>query len=67
MNDTLKISYIQTELIWEHPHANRAVFEEKIAACPKDTEVIILPEMFNTGFSMNAEANAEEVPGFWNG
>ena len=61
MNDTLKISYIQTELIWEHPNANRAVFEEKIAACPKDTEVIILPEMFNTGFSMNAEANAEDV------
>jgi predicted amidohydrolase len=61
MSDTLKITYIQTELIWENPKANKAHFEEKLAQCPADTDVIMLPEMFTTGFSMNAEANAEEA------
>ena len=61
MNDTLKITYIQTELTWENPRANKAHFEKKLAECPSETDVIILPEMFTTGFSMNAEANAEEA------
>lgn len=61
MSESLKVTYIQTELTWEHPKANKAHFEKKLSECPKDTDLIILPEMFTTGFSMNAEANAEEV------
>ncbi|MBZ9786906.1 amidohydrolase [Psychroflexus sp. CAK57W] len=61
MSETLKITYIQTELTWEHPEANKAHFEKKLSECPSDTDLIILPEMFTTGFSMNAKANAEEV------
>lgn len=61
MSETLKVTYIQTELTWEHPKANKAHFEKKLSECPTDTDVIILPEMFTTGFSMNAEANAKEV------
>ncbi|MBZ9778497.1 amidohydrolase [Psychroflexus sp. CAK8W] len=60
MSKTLKVTYIQTELTWENPKANKVHFEEKLTECPADTDLIILPEMFTTGFSMNAEANAEE-------
>jgi predicted amidohydrolase len=61
MSETLKVTYIQTELTWENPKANKAHFEKKLTECPEDADLIILPEMFTTGFSMNAEANAEEA------
>lgn len=61
MSETLKVTYIQTELTWEDPKANTTHFEQKLSECPAETDVIILPEMFTTGFSMNAKANAEEV------
>ncbi|MBZ9652867.1 amidohydrolase [Psychroflexus montanilacus] len=61
MSETLRITYIQTELTWENPKVNKLHFEQKLSECPSDTELIILPEMFTTGFSMNAEANAEEA------
>ncbi|WP_019037353.1 amidohydrolase [Psychroflexus tropicus] len=61
MSNSLNITYIQTQLSWEDPNANRQHFEKKLAECPSKTDVIILPEMFTTGFSMNAEANAEEA------
>lgn len=61
MSETLKVTYIQTKLTWENPKANKAHFERKLAECPEDADLIILPEMFTTGFSMNAEANAEEA------
>ena len=55
----LRISMIQTDLHWEQPAANMAMFEEKIWAQVKDVDVIVLPEMFTTGFSMNAATLAE--------
>lgn len=60
MSETLKVTYIQTELVWEHSRANKLNFEKKLADCPTDSDLIILPEMFTTGFSMNAEEHAEE-------
>ena len=61
MSESLKVTYIQTKLTWEDPKANKTHFEQKLADCPSDSDLIILPEMFTTGFSMNAQANAEEV------
>ncbi|GAB3289087.1 amidohydrolase [Parahaliea aestuarii] len=57
----LKVSLVQCELAWEAPADNRRQFDEIIAATA-DTDLIVLPEMFTTGFSMNALANAE-APG----
>ncbi|TAD97415.1 MAG: amidohydrolase [Bacteroidetes bacterium] len=54
----LKISIIQSELHWQNPSANLAMFEEKIWQI-KESDLIVLPEMFTTGFSMNAEQFAE--------
>lgn len=59
--DNLRISLIQTSLHWEDPVANRAMLEEKIWALGQSTDVIILPEMFTTGFTMNAAPVAEAM------
>jgi omega-amidase len=59
MADTLKIAGIQSNLHWENPTANLAMFEEKIANLPADTDIIVLPEMFTTGFSMSSASLAE--------
>jgi len=58
----LTVSLIQTELAWESPEENRAQLGEQIAALPA-SDLIVLPEMFTTGFSMNALANAEQEAG----
>ena len=56
----LNISLMQTSLSWEAPAANRNHFEQLLNSVPEDTDLAILPEMFTTGFSMNAEDIAED-------
>ncbi len=53
MENDLKLSLIQTHLFWENPSANLAMFEEKISTLKSEIQLVILPEMFNAGFSMN--------------
>ena len=60
---TLTITTIQTNLLWEEKSANLRLLEEKIAAIENKTEIVILPEMFTTGFSMNPSAFAETMDG----
>ena len=52
----LRVSYVQTDLVWQNPSANCAAIEEKISFLRGQTDIIILPEMFSTGFSMGAES-----------
>lgn len=61
--ENLRVSLLQAELIWEDKAANLQRFSEKIAALPPGTDLILLPEMFTTGFSMNAPALAETMDG----
>lgn len=65
MNTTnhLRVALIQSDLIWENPTANRKQFEEKINILDEDIDLIILPEMFTTGFTMNASDVAETMKG----
>lgn len=58
----MKISLIQTALTWEDPQANRANFEKLINGIGS-TDLIILPEMFATGFTMKPETVAETMEG----
>ena len=60
---SLTITIIQTKLYWENKEANLAMLKEKIESIPNYTELVILPEMFSTGFSMDAENLAETMEG----
>lgn len=57
----LTLTLIQSSLHWEDIPANLAMFEEKIWQIDQPTDLIILPEMFNTGFTMNAVQVAEPM------
>jgi omega-amidase len=59
----LTITLIQPNLYWENKKANLDMLSEKIESIEEKTEVIILPEMFSTGFSMNPELLAENMNG----
>ena len=59
----LTVTTIQADLQWEDKASNLRKFEEKILAINEPTQVIILPEMFSTGFSMRATALAEPMEG----
>lgn len=59
----LNITTVQTQLHWEDAAANRRMFDKKLEALAGKTDVVILPEMFTTGFSMNAAKLAESMTG----
>lgn len=63
MQNQLKIALIQSDLVWENPEQNRSLFSEKIKTLKEDVDVIVLPEMFTTGFTMNAKLVAETMKG----
>jgi predicted amidohydrolase len=60
---SLTITLIQTNLFWENKKANLKMLQEKIEAIKEKTEIVILPEMFTTGFSMRPELLAETIDG----
>ena len=59
----LNITLLQTELDWENAEANRRRFDNMLQRLDVDTDLIVLPEMFSTGFSMNADRLAESMQG----
>jgi predicted amidohydrolase len=60
---TLTITGIQSTLHWEDKKANLQMFEQKIFSISRPTEIVVLPEMFSTGFSMQPEKLAETMDG----
>jgi len=60
---SLTVSLVQTNLHWENKAANLAMLEEKIMGIKEKTALVILPEMFSTGFSMRPEVLAETMEG----
>jgi omega-amidase len=60
---TLTVTTIQADLQWEDKCANLRRLEEKIDGIDLHTELVVLPEMFSTGFSMRPEALAEPMDG----
>ncbi|NDV15258.1 amidohydrolase [Muricauda sp. TY007] len=56
MSTTLNIALIQSNLYWEDPAKNRKMFEEKIDTIPDYVDLIVLPEMFTTGFTMDPQS-----------
>ena len=63
MQETLNIALIQADLVWENPTENCKNFTKKIDSIVDAIDVIVLPEMFSTGFTMHAEKVAESMNG----
>ncbi|MEP2936306.1 MAG: nitrilase family protein [Gilvibacter sp.] len=61
--ESLRLSIVQAHLHWENPEANRAAFDFTIKKLAPDSDLIVLPEMFTTGFTMNAAPLAESMNG----
>lgn len=59
----LTISLVQADLVWEDKKVNLLQFDRLLTQITQPTDLIILPEMFNTGFSMQAGVLAEDMSG----
>ncbi len=59
----MKIALIQISLFWENPNKNRAYLNEKINSISQYVDLIVLPEMFTSGFTMNPKEVSETMQG----
>jgi predicted amidohydrolase len=59
----LRVALIQTDLHWEDISANLKMFDERVKSITEEVDLIVLPEMFSTGFSMSVERLAEPMNG----
>lgn len=59
----MKIALIQSDLYWEKAIKNRNQFETKMKQIDSDVDLVVLPEMFSTGFTMNPKDVAETMEG----
>lgn len=62
-SDTLNITLLQSDIVWEDKQANFAQYEAQLASIKERKEIVVLPEMFTTGFSMQPERFAETMEG----
>jgi predicted amidohydrolase len=63
VEQNLSIAAIQTDLVWENPTANLLQLGEKLASIHKPVDIILLPEMFATGFTMQPQLFAAKMDG----
>jgi len=63
MTDLLRLALIQTSLHWEDAMRNRETMDAHLADVPADVDLILLPETFSSGFSMQVEKCAETMEG----
>jgi predicted amidohydrolase len=63
LNAHLRVTLVQTELAWQEPTVNRRNLAAHFRGLVGHTDLVVLPEMFSTGFSMDAEALAEDMDG----
>jgi hypothetical protein len=61
----LRVAALQTDLHWENPKANALNIERQMDAMNGDTDLIVLPEMWATGFSMKPDKIAMEWDDRW--
>ncbi|MBS4043634.1 MAG: amidohydrolase [Chitinophagaceae bacterium] len=61
---SLTFTLVQTNLFWEDKMANLLMLEEKIYNIKEKTQIVVLPEMFSTGFSMQPQLFAEKMDGY---
>lgn len=59
----INVTLVQADLVWHDPEANRQRLQERLAALAGRTDLVVLPEMFTTGFTMEAKSVAENADG----
>jgi omega-amidase len=59
----LRVTMIQADLAWQDPESNRGMLAAHFRGLVGHTDLIVLPEMFSTGFTMDAERLAEDMDG----
>ncbi len=59
----LSVTIVQPDSVWQAPEVNRRNIAERISTLNNPTDIIILPEMFTAGFSMNVDEVAEPPEG----
>lgn len=59
----LKVALLQTDIVWQNAEQNRINFSKKINEITESVDLIVLPEMFTTGFSMQPQQIAEYMIG----
>lgn len=63
MPDILRTTTVQADLVWEDVASNLAKFSLSLGGLAGETDLVVLPEMFSTGFSMDAQRLAEPMDG----
>lgn len=61
--ENLNITLLQISLVWENKSENLTAIEAKLKGITEPTDIIVLPEMFSTGFSMHSNILAEKMDG----
>ena len=62
MKEELRIVLVQENVQWEDKRANLDHLQNRLASL-KEVDIVVLPEMFTTGFSMNTKELAEDMSG----
>jgi len=57
----LTLALVQSDIYWENIPANLAMFEEKLWGIDQKVDIVVLPEMFTTGFTMNSAGQSEPM------
>lgn len=63
MKEQISVCLVQSELVWEDIGANLNLMDQMLQDLPEDTDLILLPETFSTGFTMRSEQFAEDKQG----
>ena len=63
MKEELKVCQVQADLQWEDIDSNLQLLDGMLEKAESDTDLVILPETFSTGFTMQSEQLAEEENG----
>ena len=62
-DDKLRLSLVQYDIVWEDKQKNLEYLHNILESLSDKTDIIVLPEMFTTGFSMNSQNLAEPNDG----
>jgi len=62
-DDELNVALIQYDILWKDPKRNRIHLENIFKEVPTGIDIVVLPEMFPTGFSVDVSSNAESMEG----